>query len=73
VIVGYTELQADFRDNSLPGMFHRRVFWVKSYDRCCEPTGTYETGAPAEAVDPRTVQPGVEGELTDRAWAGQRP
>ena len=27
---------------------------------------------PAEAVDPRTVRPGVLGELTERAYDGRR-
>ncbi|GHF56250.1 hypothetical protein GCM10010504_25520 [Streptomyces griseus] len=54
----------------MPGRFIRRVFWVKEYDRSEQPDGTYGTAAPSEAVDPRTVAPGVWGELTERAWGG---
>ncbi|WP_406261380.1 DUF6009 family protein [Streptomyces chartreusis] len=28
----------------------------------------YRSSVPAEAVDPRTVAPGVWGEVTERAW-----
>ncbi|MEU0278300.1 DUF6009 family protein [Streptomyces sp. NPDC006195] len=48
------------------------VFWVKDYDRSELPNGTYGTSAPS-AVDPRTVAPGVWGELTERAWGGPLP
>jgi hypothetical protein len=46
------------------------VFWLKDYDRDSG-HGTYlEVSAPSEAVDPRTVAPGVSGQLTARAWGG---
>ncbi|MFI9190476.1 DUF6009 family protein [Streptomyces californicus] len=51
-------------------MFTRRVFWVKEHDRSEQPDGAYSSGAPSEAVDPRTVAPRVCGELTERAWGG---
>ena len=41
---------------------------VLTHDRHFESQGTYATGAPMEAVDPRTVGPCLAGELTDRAW-----
>ncbi|MFG2195772.1 DUF6009 family protein [Streptomyces sp. NPDC048639] len=66
--VGYSVLKADASSGATPGMFKRRVFWVKDYDRSEQPDGTYKTGAPSEGVDPTTVAPGVWGELTDRAW-----
>lgn len=66
-IVGYAVLKPDARACD-PGTFERRVFWLKEYDRDSDPVGGYRTGAPAEAVDARTVRPGEEGELTDRAW-----
>ncbi|MET9597430.1 DUF6009 family protein [Streptomyces sp. NPDC006459] len=71
--VGYSVLKADAPSLAVPGKFARRVFWVKEYDRSEQPTGTYETTAPSEAVDPRTVAPGVWGELTDRAWGAPLP
>lgn len=38
-----------------PGTFRRRVFWLLPHDRDTQPEGLYKTGAPAEAVDPRTL------------------
>ncbi|WP_223186575.1 DUF6009 family protein [Streptomyces sp. CBMA29] len=66
--VGYAVLRGDAPSGDVPGHFTRRVFWVKEHDRSEQPDGTYKTTAPAEAVDPRTVAPGVWGEQTDRAW-----
>ncbi|MEU5985057.1 DUF6009 family protein [Streptomyces sp. NPDC047434] len=69
--VGYAVLKKDAPSNQdAPGMFARRVFWVKEHDRSEQPDGAYSSGAPTEAVDPRTVAPGVCGELTERAWGG---
>lgn len=65
-IVGYAELRADAPNEGFPGSFARRVFWLADHD-------PYERwGAPIEAVDPRTVEPGVPGLLTDRAWGEPR-
>lgn len=66
--VGYAVLHRDAPNDGLPGMFTRRVFWIAEHDRSEDPEGVYKAGAPTEAVDPWTVGPGVEGELTDRAW-----
>ncbi|MGW6943795.1 DUF6009 family protein [Streptomyces xanthophaeus] len=71
--VGYSVLKPDAPSKDAPGRFVRRVFWVKEYDRSEQPDGTYKTSAPSEAVDPRTVAPGVWGELTERAWGGPLP
>ncbi|MFH9667729.1 DUF6009 family protein [Streptomyces globisporus] len=68
--VGYAVLRPAAPSGDVPGRFIRRVFWVKDYDRSEQPDGTYKTTAPSEAVDPRTVAPGVWGELTERAWGG---
>ncbi|MFF2641063.1 DUF6009 family protein [Streptomyces niveus] len=65
--VGYAVLRPDAPSGEVPGKFIRRVFWVKEYDRSEQPNGTYKRSAPSEAVDPRTVVPGVWGELTLRA------
>ncbi|MCJ1678319.1 DUF6009 family protein [Streptomyces sp. APSN-46.1] len=70
--VGYAVLKKDAPSNrDAPGMFSRRLFWVKEHDRSEQPDGVYSSGAPTEAVDPRTVAPGVPGELTERAWGGK--
>ncbi|MFF1732012.1 DUF6009 family protein [Streptomyces sp. NPDC058247] len=66
--VGYAVLRLDAPSGDEPVRFARRVFWVKGYDRSEQPNGTYEYSAPSEAVDPRTVAPGVWGELTESAW-----
>lgn len=69
-LVGYAVLAADAPNNGNPGYFNRRVFWVSEDDRSERPDGKYEVGAPAEAVDPRTVAPGVWGQMTERASGG---
>lgn len=65
--VGYAVLSKEAPSN-FARMFKRRMFFLKDYDRDREPEGTYKTGAPCEAVDPRTVAPNKWGELTDLAW-----
>ncbi len=64
-VVGYATVGKAAR--GVAGYFLRRAFWLKLYDRAFSPDGPYRMGVPAEAVDPRTVRPGVLGELTDRA------
>ncbi|MFG2823097.1 DUF6009 family protein [Kitasatospora sp. NPDC048365] len=71
--VGYSVLKADAPSGDAPARFARRVFWVKEHDRSERPEGPYKVEAPAEGVDPRTVGPGVWGELTDRAWGAPLP
>lgn len=71
--VGYAVLRADAPSGDVPGKFIRRVFWLKEHDRSEQPDGSYSTTAPSEAVDPRTVAPGVWGELTERAWGAPFP
>ncbi|MEV0090077.1 DUF6009 family protein [Streptomyces sp. NPDC050738] len=71
--VGYSVLKPGSPSGDSPGGFVRRVFWVKDYDRSEQPRGTYKTTTPSEGVDPRTVAPGVWGDLTDRAWGGRLP
>lgn len=69
--VGYAVLKKDAPSPDAPGRFSRRLFWVKEHDRSELPDGVYSSGAPTEAVDPRTVAPRVPGELTERAWGGK--
>jgi hypothetical protein len=71
--VGYSVLRADAPSGIAPGKFSRRVFWIKDHDRSEQPNGIYQTAAPSEAIDPRTVSPGVWGEITERAWGGPLP
>jgi hypothetical protein len=71
-LIGYAELQRE------PGpgvkVYMRRVFWLKPYDRGeAEDDGTYATTAPAEAVDPRTVVPGIAGLPAGGRRAQDRP
>lgn len=67
--VGYATLEED-APNLRPGTFLRRVFFLKPEDRYYMPDGNYSYGAPSEAVDPRTVEPGKRGEQTERVWRG---
>jgi hypothetical protein len=46
------------------------VFWLLPHDRDTDPEGLYATGAPAEAVDPRTLAPGSKGCKTERSEGG---
>lgn len=73
-LVGYSELRSDAPSTGGPGpaSFLRRVFWLKPYDRGEGPDATYAAGTPAEAVDPRTVSPGVPGWQTCRSWFADR-
>jgi hypothetical protein len=68
-IVGYAILRPNVRADG-PHEFLRRVFWLAYHDRDSQPDGPYRVGAPAEAVDPRTVSIGVYGTLTERALGG---
>ncbi|MGZ2361692.1 DUF6009 family protein [Streptomyces sp. 372A] len=70
-IIGYAELEESAEPTELSRRYRRRVFYVKDNDRS-EPGGQYQDATPHEAVDPRTVSPGVHGRLTDRA-RGRRP
>ncbi|MFF9806462.1 DUF6009 family protein [Streptomyces coeruleorubidus] len=71
--VGYSTLKRDAPSSDSPGRFTRRIFWVKEHDRSERPDGVYKTATPSEGVDPRTVAPGVWGELTERAWGSPLP
>lgn len=66
-LVGYAILKPETKTDENHD-YHRRFFWLKDHDRYYQPEGVYKTGAPLEAVDPRTVAPGEAGELTERAW-----
>ena len=67
-IIGYATV--DHASRRVGGYCLRRVFWLNPYDRALDPCGPYFRGVPVEAVDPRTVRPGVLGEVSKRAFDG---
>ncbi|GLW74473.1 hypothetical protein Kpho02_67710 [Kitasatospora phosalacinea] len=69
-MVGYAVLGPTARSSRVSGTFRRRVFWLLPHDRDTEPDGLYATGAPSEAVDPRTIAPTVKGDKTERSQGG---
>lgn len=69
-MVGYAILGPGAKPSRSSGTFRRRVFWLLPHDRDTDPTGLYTKGAPAEAVDPRTVAAGVKGCKTERSEGG---
>ncbi|MFF4276093.1 DUF6009 family protein [Streptomyces sp. NPDC001536] len=69
-MVGYALLGSAAKPSRSSGTFRRRVFWLLPHDRDTEPEGLYATGAPAEAVDPRTLAPGSKGCKTERSEGG---
>ncbi|MEU3297390.1 DUF6009 family protein [Streptomyces longwoodensis] len=69
-MVGYAILDADAKASRASGTFRRRVFWLQPHDRDSEPDGLYAKSAPAEAVDPRTLEPRVKGYKTERSEGG---
>ncbi|TVL87806.1 DUF6009 family protein [Streptomyces sp. SAJ15] len=69
-MIGYALLGPAAKPSRSSGTFRRRVFWLLPHDRDSDPEGLYATGAPAEAVDPRTLNPGVKGSKTERSEGG---
>ncbi|GAA2427787.1 DUF6009 family protein [Streptomyces coeruleofuscus] len=69
-MVGYAILGDTAKASRASGTFRRRVFWVLPHDRDSDPDGLYARSAPAEAVDPRTVEPCVKGSKTERSEGG---
>ncbi|MEK8141847.1 DUF6009 family protein [Streptomyces sp. M10(2022)] len=69
-MVGYALLGSAAKPSRSSGTFRRRVFWLLPHDRDTEPGGLYATGAPAEAVDARTLAPGSKGNKTERSEGG---
>ncbi|MET9500105.1 DUF6009 family protein [Streptomyces sp. NPDC006552] len=69
-MVGYALLGPKAKASRSSGTFRRRVFWLLPHDRDCAPEGLYATGAPAEAVDPRTLAARVKGYKTERSEGG---
>ncbi|MFD0479963.1 DUF6009 family protein [Nonomuraea thailandensis] len=66
-MVGYAILGSTAKGSPASGTFLRRVFWLAPHDRDQQPQGFYSTGAPVEAVDPRTLAPRGPGRKTERS------
>ncbi|ROQ23254.1 hypothetical protein EDD98_7706 [Streptomyces sp. PanSC19] len=69
-MVGYAILGTGAKASRASGTFRRRVFWLLPHDRDTEPEGLYASSAPAEAVDPETLQPTTKGRKTERSEGG---
>jgi hypothetical protein len=69
-MVGYALLGPTAKPSRASGTFRRRVFWLLPHDRDSQPDGLYANSAPAEAVDPRTLEPRVKGYKTERSEGG---
>ncbi|MDQ0808632.1 hypothetical protein QFZ63_000346 [Streptomyces sp. B3I7] len=69
-MVGYALLGPTAKPSRQSGTFRRRVFWLLPHDRDSQPTGLYARSAPAEAVDPRTLEPRAKGYKTERSEGG---
>jgi len=69
-MVGYAQLDPRAKPSRSSGTFRRRVFWLLPHDRDSMPHGLYAIGAPAEAIDPRTLAPGNKGRKTERSEGG---
>ncbi|GGP93356.1 DUF6009 family protein [Streptomyces melanogenes] len=69
-MVGYTELDQHAEADPDSSLHRRRVFFLLPHDRDTQPDGVYQIGAPGEAIDPRTIEPGRVGEKTPRSQQG---
>ncbi|NUK22850.1 transcription factor [Streptomyces lunaelactis] len=69
-MIGYAVLGSQARSSRASGTFLRRVFWLLPHDRDGQPEGLYASGAPSEAVDPRTIAPRIKGYKTQRSEGG---
>ncbi|MGX4695456.1 DUF6009 family protein [Streptomyces sp. JNUCC 63] len=66
-LIGYTNLHPGAASDPDSGLFARRAFFLLPHDRDRQPQGPYSVGAPGEAVDPRTIEPGKVGTKTPRS------
>lgn len=72
-MIGFTELSTEASPNPDRGLYQRRTFFLLPHDRPDDPEGVYKTGAPGEAVDPRTIEPRRVGEKPPGSQGGTRP
>lgn len=68
-MIGYAILGPGAKASHASGTFRRRVFWLLP-PTASRPDGLYAKSAPAEAVDPRTLEPRVKGYKTERFEGG---
>ncbi|MEU1535318.1 DUF6009 family protein [Streptomyces fagopyri] len=69
-MVGYAILGPTAKPSRASGTFRRRVFWLLPHDRDTAPDGLYAKSAPAEAVDPCSLEARVKGYKTERSEGG---
>ncbi|MFC8015835.1 DUF6009 family protein [Streptomyces cinereoruber] len=69
-MIGYATLGPGAKASRASGTFRRRVFWLLPHDRDTDPEGLYASSAPAEAIDPGTLQPRAKGRKTERSEGG---
>ncbi|GGY05940.1 DUF6009 family protein [Streptomyces minutiscleroticus] len=69
-MVGYAVLGEEAEPDPDSGLYKRRVLFLLPHDRDNDPDGLYQEGAPGEAVDPRTIEPGKPGAKTPRSQRG---
>ncbi|MFD9097792.1 DUF6009 family protein [Streptomyces collinus] len=69
-MIGYALLGPAAKPSRASGTFRRRVFWLLPHDRDSDPEGLYARSAPAEAVDPRTLEACIKGYKTERSEGG---
>ncbi|MDX3434330.1 DUF6009 family protein [Streptomyces sp. ME01-18a] len=69
-LVGYSNLGPNVDRDENSGLFARRTFFLLPHDRPNDPFGPYQVGAPGEAIDPRTIEPGKVGIKTPRSQQG---
>lgn len=72
-MVGYATLSGTAKASRVSGTFLRRVFWLLPHDRDQQPHGSYASSSPSEAIDPRTLAPGVTGHKTQRSAGPPSP
>ena len=71
--LGWANLGEDAEPDPDSGLYKRRIFFLLPHDRDSDPDGVYATGAPGEAVDPRTLEPRKVGEKTPRSQHKSAP
>ena len=71
-LIGYSTVRSGTPREKPSGLYVRRAFVLRLYDRSFQPNGEYRDNAPSEAVDPRTVAPGHPGARTERVTGGDQ-
>ncbi len=71
-MVGYALLSPQAKASRSSGTFRRRVFWLLPHDRDSDPE-LYAKGAPAEAIDPRTLKARMKATRPNAPKAARPP